>query len=355
MAQQVILSGVGTATLRDSLSQTLMAGRPRAVGVASAFVSTEGVRQLIGILQRSGVTECRLIAGIDNAITHPEALFAAREHGWNIRLGKSLKGIFHPKLVVAGQQFSRNGNLKNLCSVYVGSSNLTNGGLSANVECGLIADADGCLVSAADIFATLWKASNPATDSELRHYAARFAECARHRAVSELANLGVNDSLKVASKATDLHAQEILPSPAIGADFAIAAWAGLQSFTGEYRFQVEFPKDAGKVIYQLISRFAHEDGRIDVYCPDDQATRLMQYKYYPDNCMFRLNVQNDVTGVEWARKHKDGIVIVEQGPQGGAPLRLRILRPGVVASEIVGRSAALGTWGRTTTRAYGWY
>jgi hypothetical protein len=167
--------------------------------------------------------------------------------------------------------------------------------------------------------------------------------------------LGVNDSLTVASKVIDLHAQKITSNPAIGPEFAIAAWAGLQSFTGEYRFQVEFPKDAGKVIYQLINRFAHVDGRIDVYCPEDETTRLMQYKYYPDNCMFRLNVQNDVPGVEWARSHKDGIAIVEQGPQGGAPLRLRILRPGALANEIVGRSAVLGTWGRTTTRAYGWY
>jgi hypothetical protein len=81
----------------------------------------------------------------------------------------------------------------------------------------------------------------------------------------------------------------------------------------------------------------------------------MQYKFYPDNSMFRLNVPNDVPGVAWAREHKDGIAIVEEGLPGGAPLRIRFLKPGADANEVIGRSAALGTWGRTTTRFYGWY
>ena len=81
----------------------------------------------------------------------------------------------------------------------------------------------------------------------------------------------------------------------------------------------------------------------------------MQYGFYADNSMFRLNVPNDAPGVAWARMHRDGLAIVEQGLPGGAPLRLRILRPGAAASDIVGRSAALGTWGKTSTRAYGWY
>jgi hypothetical protein len=81
----------------------------------------------------------------------------------------------------------------------------------------------------------------------------------------------------------------------------------------------------------------------------------MQYKFYSDNSMFRLNIPNDAPGVEWARANHDGVALLEKGPPGGAPLRLRILKPGAEASEIVGRSAALGTWGKTPTRSYGWY
>ncbi len=355
MAQRIMLSGVGTEHLRDGLRLSLLHVRPSVIGVAAAFVSTEGIRQLFDILRRCGAPECRLIAGTDNAITHPEALYAARDHGWRIRLGKKTGGIFHPKLIVAGKKFSRSGTIQQLCCVYVGSSNLTAGGLSTNVECGLIAEADGCLVSASEAFAKLWNTSYPATDAELRRYAARFAERARRRAVSELADLGVNDSQPVPSRPVDLRAQQPPLRPAYGSEFAVAAWAGLQSFTGEYRFQVEFPRAAGKILSQLIRTHTQADGRIDVYCPDDETTRPMQYKFYPDNSMFRLNVPNDVPGVAWAREHKDGIAIVEEGLPGGAPLRIRFLKPGADANEVIGRSAALGTWGRTTTRFYGWY
>jgi HKD family nuclease len=356
MTQQIVLSGIGTKHLRDSLRLSLIRGRPRVIGVVAAFVSTEGIRQFIEILKKCGEPKCRLIAGTDNAITHPEALFAARDQGWKIRLGRPVRGIFHPKLVVAGRSFSRSsGTIQQLCCVYVGSSNLTNGGLSTNVECGLIADAEGCLISASDVFAELWNAACPATDAELRHYAARFAECARRRAVSELVNLGVADSLHVPTGSSGLRVQRTPSMPAIGDDFAVAAWTGLQSFTSEYRFQVEFPKSAGKVISKIIRAHVQADGRIDVYCPDNETTRPMQYKFYPHNSMFRLNVPNDVPGVAWAREHKDGLAIVEQGPSGGAPLRIRLLKPGADAKEIVSRSAALGTWGKTSTRSYGWY
>ena len=355
MTQQIVLSGVGVKYFRDSLRSSLVSGRPRAVGVAAAFVSNDGVRQLIEILGKCGEPKCRLIAGTDNAITHPEALYAARDQGWEIRIGRSPGGIFHPKLIVAGRSFSRGGTIRQLCCVYVGSSNLTGGGLSTNVECGLITDAEGCLVSASDVFAELWNAACPATDDELRHYAARFAERARRRTASELAELGVNDSRPIPSGPVDLFKQPPPARPALGADFAVAAWAGLQSFTGAYSFQIEFPKDAGKIIGRLVSAYVKADGRIDVYCSDDETTRSMQYKFYQDNSMFRLNVPNSVPGVAWAREHKDGLAFVEQGPPGGAPLRIRLLKPGADVSEVVGRSAALGTWGRTATRCYGWY
>jgi HKD family nuclease len=355
MSQQITLSGVGSKTLRDALRKSLIDGKPRVVGIASAFVSIEGVKQISEILKQCNVPACRLIAGTDNVITHPEALYVARKIGWQIRLGKSNAGIFHPKLVVAGQSFSRKGLIKDICSVYVGSSNLTSGGLMKNVECGLIAEAEGSLVSAAEVFVELWDDALPATDLELRNYAARFAERARRRSISELSDLGVNDSGPIPSGMIDLKGQQPPTMPALGAEFAVAAWAGLQSFTGEYRFQLEFPKNAGRVINQIIRSQVKGDGRIDIYCPDDGRTRTVQYKYYADNGMFRLNIPNDVPGVEWARKNRDGIAIVEIGLPGGAPLRIRLLIPGADASEIICRSVMLGTWGRTSTRSYGWF
>jgi HKD family nuclease len=355
MTQEIILSGGDYTHLQETLNQSLVREMPRVVAIATAFASVQGVLQLTKILDRCDTKECRLIAGIDNTITHPEALYLAKENGWKLRLGKKpLKGIFHPKLIVAGKTFKRDGRVQGLCNTYVGSSNLTNGGLNTNVECGLIMTGTDCLSSAADVFATLWTAAAPATDTALRNYAALFAERARRRTIAELLDLGINDNRTEPDGTINLKQQP--PSrPALGVKFAVAAWAGLQSFTGDYRFQVEFPKHAGEVIRQIIHGQAQASGRIEVYCPADEQTWSMQYRFYEANSMFRLNIPNDFPGVAWVREHKDGIAIVEKGLPGGAPLQIRILRPGAEASEIGARSAALGTWGKTPTRSYGWY
>ena len=71
--------------------------------------------------------------------------------------------------------------------------------------------------------------------------------------------------------------------------------------------------------------------------------------------MFRLNIPNDINGVAWARENKKGIALIERGPAGGAPLRLSVLRPGAEADEVIARSHALGSWGKTSSRLYGWY
>lgn len=357
MSQEIVLSGVGNQQFRITLSSYLNRARPRVIGVAAAYVSILGVQQLIDIVGRCGNPTCRIIAGTDSFITHPGALYLAREQGWQIRLGRRSErgGIFHPKIIVAGEAFLRNGNIRGLCCTYAGSSNLTNGGYFSNVECGHFTDTESCPISASEVFAELWRRAALANDEALRHYAAGFAERSRRRTVDELTDLGVNDSQPIPSGAALLRDLSPPSRSALGSEFAVAAWAGLQSFTGEYRFQVEFPKDAGRVINQLIRDRVLPSGKIDVYCTDDETVRTMQYRFYPDNGMSRLNVPNDAPGVAWAREHKDGIAVVELGLPGGSPLRIRILRPGTEAREIVGRSVALGTWGKTPTRTYGWY
>lgn len=353
MSQHIVLSGIDGGEHGQVLRQFLVRKRPRAVGIAAAFVSVEGVRRLSQILVQSGGPQCRLIAGIDNAITHPEALYKARRLRWQIRLGHASQGIFHPKLVVAGQNFRRNGLLHGPSVVYVGSSNLTIGGFQSNVECGFIAEGEECSASAAKAFRLLWNSSTPATDRRLDRYAGEFSDRARRRKVSELVELGVCESQPVLSNIRELRTRR--PAPAtVRADFARTAWAGLQSFTGEFRFQVEFPKTAGQVIDQMVRSGVGMQEQLTVYCQADGITRQMSYRFYSDNGMFRLNIPNEVPGVSWARTHRDGIAVVEKGSPGGAPLSLQILKPGAEESEILGRSVALGTWGKTPTRVYGW-
>jgi hypothetical protein len=357
MAQAIVLSGVGDGMLQEQLEQTLRRLRPRAIGLVSAFVTVPGMSQLLRITKKLDRPTCRLVAGTDHAITHPHALQLALNDGWGVRIGRSAGngGIFHPKLIVAGDRFGRGGRVDGTSYLYVGSSNLTAGGLEKNVECGLVAEGEGCVSSGSSAFASVWAGARAATQAELRNYAARFAECSRRRSPEELIAMGTGDAVRGGSRAPDLVRQKPPADPAIDASYAVAAWAGLQSFTGEFRFQVEFPRNAGEVVAGLVKRRGRQGDRVDVYCEDDGHTRQMQYRFYANNSMFRLNVPNDVPGVAWARQHHEGIAVVEKGPAGGARLRLRILRPGREADALTARSAALGTWGRTSTRAYGWF
>jgi hypothetical protein len=357
MTQSIVLSGTGGDTYRTMLDRNLRRIRPRAIGVVSAFVSAAGMKDLSRIAEHAGSLDCRLVAGTDHAVTHPRALSLAIDHGWHVRLGRAVdrRGIFHPKLLVAGMNFGRDGVVRDISFLYIGSSNLTAGGLDRNVECGLMADDRDCTDSASAIFAQIWSAARPATPRELLDYSAHFAECSRKRSLSELLSLGIGDVNRFPTGLAYL-AQETPPSdPAIELRFAVAAWAGLQSFTGAFRFQVEFPRRAGEVIAMLSRPHTGLHGQVDVYCPEDGSTRTMQYRFYADNSMFRLNIPNDVPGVAWARQNHTGLAIVERGIAGGAPLSLRILEPGREADDIAGRSVALGTWGRTRTRTYGWF
>lgn len=357
MTQSIVLSGTGRHAHRAMIDLTIRRNRPRAIGLVSAFVTVGGMKELLRIARGVGTPACRLVAGIDHAITHPRALSLALDSGWQVRLGRAVdgRGIFHPKLLVAGSGFSRTGEVRGISCMYVGSSNLTTGGLERNVECGLVAEREGCINTASSVFAEIWALAQPATPRELRNYAARFADCARRRSPLELNALGVSDVNHIPTGPADLTHQTPPNDPAMDSGFAVAAWAGLQSFTGEYRFQVEFPRSAGEVVSELVRGRAWQNDSVDVYCPDDGTTRPMQYRFYADNSMFRLNIPNDVPGIAWARENRDGMAIVESGPAGGAPLRLRILRPGREADEVAARSVALGTWGRTPTRAYGWF
>ncbi len=56
----------------------------------------------------------------------------------------------------------------------------------------------------------------------------------------------------------------------------------------------------------------------------------------------------------WAREHKAGIAYVECSEAEGNPY-FEILKPGQSMMDIMEHSFALGTWGRTRTRLYGWY
>lgn len=354
MPEHVILAGVEDGDLLEALDRVLNDAPSRVVGIASAFVSVAGVEAAKTLLKDAGMADCRLVAGTDYAITHPEALKLAKEAGWAVRIGKSRKGVFHPKLIVAGRSFGAEGVIQHPTSIYIGSGNLTAGGLQTNIECGVVANASPYAEEAAEAFGTIWLDGDLLTAKALRHYAAVFAKTNRQRSVQEMRALGViDDGARRIPPIPTLRKTKPPKLAVVNEDFAAYVWAELRSFTGQYAFQVEFPRAAGEVLGRFVRGRVSADNKVDVECEDGHV-RKMTSRYYDDNSMYRLNIPPAVPNVDWAKANKQGIALVQRGSEGGVPLSLRILLPGNEMDEIVGRSVALGTWGRTSTRLYGW-
>jgi hypothetical protein len=81
----------------------------------------------------------------------------------------------------------------------------------------------------------------------------------------------------------------------------------------------------------------------------------MTYRFYQDNSMFRLNVANEVPGVQDARDRHSGIALIEKIERPDATVRLTIEHDKKAINDVIRRSLALGTLGQTPTRLYGWY
>ena len=350
------ISGISGLSLGQVLREELVTGETSALAVASAFVSIGGFRDLLAITRRRKTLECRLLAGTSNAITHPQALIEALDAGWKVRLGsQSGNGIFHPKIILSGRSFLADGRMKEPSFVYVGSSNLTKGGLYKNVKCGVTAHADFATPGLVSCFTALWDTGKRATTARIQAYAEEFARRNRLRSLDDMSALGVSDTgeEKVPSYNEVARKRVTTKREAIPKSVATAAWAGLQTFTGDYQLQVEFPQAVSIVLKRIIGTALTK--KLPILCKEDNTIRVMTCGFYADNGMYRMNIPNDTPGVQQARKSHKGIVFVEVSDRADASALLTIVPPGDKLEQIVTRSFLLGTWGSTSTRAYGWY
>lgn len=328
--------------------------KPPAVGMAVAYVSASGFSLVKKILDEGGVGEVRLVTDAKDGVTHPKALQSAVDNGWDVRVVDSLAGTFHPKLYVGGAAFDDAAGVAELSLAITGSPNLSYGGFLKNGECVFWSAAPHSRKSAAKAWLDCWNTGVPATAERLAAYEKYFALRNRHRKPEDMIALGIADSLP--EKADGAPKKGVAPPKAehkaISESAATVAWAGLQSFTGAYTLQMEFPKEAGLVLLRIFENLA-QDQSIDILCADGEV-RSFKYRYYQDNGMFRLNIPNATPLVDWARENKQGIAYVEYREEQGV-LYFEILPPGPPMFDIVDRSLALGTWGRTPTRLFGWY
>ena len=234
--------------------------------------------------------------------------------------------------------------MTNLSLAIAGSPNLSRGGFAKNGKCVFWSDASNSRGSAAKAWLSCWNAGDELTDERLTAYEKQFALRNLSRDRKDMIALGVADNFP---KMVDGAPKRGIAPPrseqkAISETAASVAWAGLQSFTGEYKFQVESPKVAGEVLNRILGRPAHGNA-VDINC-EDRETRSFIFKYYTDNGMYRSNILNEVPLVDWAREHKAGIACVECSTAEDNP-HFKILKPGRSMMDIMERSFALGTWG----------
>ena len=354
MTSAFATSGIAGTTYRALFRKQILHARPRVVGMAVAYVSATGFSLVKSILDEGGVGEVRLVTGTKDAVTHPRALHNAVDNGWNVRIVNSLDGTFHPKLYVGAARFDDDAGVADVSLAIAGSANISHGGFLKNGECAFWSAAPQHRGSAAQAWRECWNAGVEATAERIQAYEGFFAQRNRHRRPSDLVALGIADNFPAKTDGTPTRGIRG-PKPehrAISEATASAAWAGLESFTGERRLQVELPKEAGQILARVLGDFLDHDS-VEILCTDGERREFM-YKYYAHNSMYRLNVPNSAPLADWVREHKRGIACVEhRGAQEG--LHFAIVQPGQAMQEVVDRSLALGTWGWTRTRLYGWY
>ncbi len=367
MTLTTVLSGQPHIHLSDALREALSEEAPRAIGVASAFVSTQGVDLLHSLIPQQQSQAVRLIAGTSLAFTHPNALTMATEMEWSVRLGVAPEGLFHPKLIIGGDSFAPNGGVTNPSVMYVGSANLTRPAMERNVECGVLFRGASVPSEGANVFQMIWDSSPELTDHTLRQYSSLFTRRNRTRTSRDLQEFGVTDA--EGDEGITLANIGQHPQPehrALDHQNADTVWVGLETATGGFTFQPEFPRLVGDMVLRMIEEdgvqpTSHGEGQrervvaeIDVMCADGHV-RQMTFTYYHHNAMSRLNIPNDVPNAEWARENRAGIAKVSRDDDGEANILLDILMPGDSANECARRSFVLGTWQTTPTRAYGWF
>jgi HKD family nuclease len=336
-----------------TLEKCLSSIRPRAIGIASAFVSANAISEFSDFIKRIGAKQQYLLAGLDNYITQPRALQIAMERNWKLRTIKGTKGIFHPKLIVCGEYFGKNQIIQSPSLFYVGSANFTRSGFHSNIECGFIGVEKVYSISAASTFSRFWNSGKKISRQELREYTNQFQQINSRRPSETVLGNGA-ENRNMPKNILGLKKENSPKENAFNPDYATTAWAELSAFTGDYTFQLEFPKASGHVLEKLAKRMVRlPEGKVLIRC-EDGIVRPMTYRWYSDNSMFRLNIPNNVPDISWARTNHSGIGVVTYSNESGE-LTFRVVKPGNGMKEIIGRSFLLDTWGKTSKRLYGWY
>lgn len=355
MTSTLLVSRHGGKNLERKLISHFTGNDQSVVAIGVAYISSYGARFVDRLALAASANDVRLVFDTRDCVTHPNALRHLLGEGYHLRQVNDAAGTFHCKFICSGTSFDAEGRVTGTRSYSIGSGNLSLGALSRNTEASFLRSADHNLEGASAAYASMWVNGIDMNAADIDDYEVRFAERNRQRSSIDLVALGVADRDIGTSTANQILDQK---SPteqqrSYRPSASRAAWAGLQSFTGDYTLQVEFPQAAGRVLRDIFLGLGLGQN-VPIVCSDG-VTRVMRYRYYDDNAMFRLNIPNDVPGAAQARQSHSGIAMVELETGAQPTLRLSIIHQNQAIDDIARRSEALGTWGKTTTRAYGWF
>ncbi len=279
MTSAFATSGIAGTTYKALFRKQILRARPRVVGMAVAYVSATGFSLVKSILDEGRVDEVRLVTGISDAVTHPRALRNAVDNGWNVRIANTPDRTFHPKLYVGAARFDDEAGVSDVSLAIAGSANISHAGFLTNGECVFWSAAPQHRRSAGQAWRECWNAGVEATAERIQAYEEVFAQRNRQRRSSDLVVLGIADNFPDKTDGTPTRGIRG-PRPehrAISEATASAAWAGLESFTGERRLQVEFPRVAGEVLARILLDFSDDDS-VEILCADGERREFM-YKY----------------------------------------------------------------------------
>jgi HKD family nuclease len=142
MTSRILATGLGGTSFKTVLDHGFNESKPLALGVAVAYVSVAGLEYVQKLVDKHKVAALRLVTDTTDAITHPIALGAALDNGWEVRVINHLSGTFHPKLYIGGTTFDAEAGMTGVSLIVAGSANLTGAALYRNGECSYLSEVD---------------------------------------------------------------------------------------------------------------------------------------------------------------------------------------------------------------------
>lgn len=314
-----------------------------------AYVSIYGAEFLRDLAKQTKLSAIALIADTRDGVTHPAALQLALDAGWSTRVVNRAQGTFHPKVFMGTPDKSAVPPI-DVHMLILGSNNLSRGGLERNVEASARFVHDKSISSAAKMAGSMWTLGVDLTPKLLKDYEQFFQTVNRTRSIRDMKALGISDEPDLSAR-QGVSRTRSKPKPSFSPGAAKAVWVGLETQTGERRFQPEIPKKAAAILRTIVG---DPPVTFDALCADG-TIRPVLFEYYSSNDMHRLNVPNDVPGVDDARTRLTGIALVERDDAASPPLSIAVIIDAGDVERVEERSVVLGTWDATPTRFYGWY